>query len=85
MDTFRPPDYILSNVERIAAIPIHMVHGRFDQVCPLTQASRLVEALAQVGATPITYVCTNAGHSAMERETALALTAIMDGLSPMAG
>ena len=31
-----------------------------------------------------TYVVTNAGHSAMERENALALTAIMDGLPPIA-
>jgi len=52
-------------------------------VCPLTQASRLIEALAGVGAAPVSYVRTNAGHSAMELETALALTAIMDGLAPI--
>jgi proline iminopeptidase len=59
---------------------MHIVHGRFDQVCPLTQASRLVEALEAVGAPPATYVRTDAGHSAMEAQTVLALTAIMDGL-----
>jgi proline iminopeptidase len=59
---------------------VHIVHGRFDQVCPLTQASRLVDALRGAGVEPATYVVTNAGHSAMERENALALTAIMDGL-----
>jgi proline iminopeptidase len=80
---FLPPDYILGHVGRIAGIPIHIVHGRFDQVCPLTQASRLIEALAGVGAAPASYVRTNAGHSAMELETALALTAIMDGLAPI--
>ena len=80
---FLPADYILGNVERIADIPVHIVHGRFDQVCPLTQASRLIEALAEVGAAPVSYVRTNAGHSAMELETALALTAIMDGLAPI--
>jgi len=80
---FLEPDYILGNVDRIAHLPIHIVHGRFDQVCPLTQASRLVDALAGAGAAPVTYVRTNAGHSAMERETALALTAIMDGLAPI--
>lgn len=80
---FLPADYILANVDRIAAIPIHIVHGRFDQVCPLTQASRLIDALAGVGAAPVTYVRTNAGHSAMEAQTALALTAIMDGLAPI--
>lgn len=81
---FLEPDYILGNVARIAHLPIHIVHGRFDQVCPLTQASRLTEALAQAGAAPVTYVRTNAGHSAMELQTALALTAIMDGLAPIA-
>jgi proline iminopeptidase len=81
---FLGPDYILGNVARIAHLPIHIVHGRFDQVCPLTQASRLIEALAQAGAAPVTYVRTNAGHSAMELQTALALTAIMDGLAPIA-
>lgn len=80
---FLEPDYILRHVERIAAIPMHVVHGRFDQVCPLTQASRLMAAMAAVGATPVTYVRTNAGHSAMELQTALALTAIMDGLAPI--
>jgi proline iminopeptidase len=79
-DLFLEPDYIVRNVDKIAAIPTHIVHGRFDQVCPLTQASRLVAALEGVGAPPATYVKTNAGHSAMESETVLALTAIMDGL-----
>ena len=78
---FLPHDYILEHVNRIAAIPTHFVHGRFDQVCPLTQASRLIDALTDVGAAPVSYVRTNAGHSAMELQTALALTAIMDGLT----
>jgi proline iminopeptidase len=81
---FLPPDYIVKNAATLAPIPTHIVHGRFDQVCPLTQASRLVEALAAAGATPATYVKTTAGHSAMEKETVLALTAIMDGLPPLA-
>jgi len=77
---FLAPDEIVRNVDKIANLPIHIVHGRFDQVCPLTQASRLVAALETVGAKPATYVRTNAGHSAMEGQTVLALTAIMDGL-----
>ena len=77
---FLEPDYIVRNAAKIAAIPTHIVHGRFDQVCPLSQASRLVAALNDAGAPPATYVKTNAGHSAMESETVLALTAIMDGL-----
>jgi len=81
---FLEPGYILGNIDRIADIPTHIVHGRFDQVCPLTQASRLIAAMARSGAAPVSYVRTNAGHSAMEAQTALALTAIMDGLARIA-
>jgi proline iminopeptidase len=77
---FLEPDYIVRNAARLVGIPIHIVHGRFDQVCPLPQASRLAATLTELGAPPATFVITNAGHSAMERETAMALTAIMDGL-----
>ncbi len=77
---FLPDGYILANVARIADIPTHIVHGRFDECTPLVAATRLVAAMTANGAPPATYVRTNAGHSAMERENALALTAIMDGL-----
>ncbi|MCW6530102.1 prolyl aminopeptidase [Sphingomonas sp. MMSM20] len=80
---FLPPDHIIRHAATLATIPTHIVHGRFDLVCPLTQASRLVAALRDAGAAPASYVVTNAGHSAMERENALALTAIMDGLPPL--
>ena len=80
---FLAPDHIVRNAATLATIPTHIVHGRFDLVCPLTQASRLVAALRDAGSTPASYVITNAGHSAMERENALALTAIMDGLPPL--
>jgi len=82
-DLFIAPGHFFDNIATLASIPVHIVHGRFDQVCPLTQASRLVAALRGAGAEPATYVVTNAGHSAMERDNALALTAIMDGLTPL--
>ena len=79
-DLFLGPDEITDGVGALKDVPVHIVHGRFDQVCPLTQASRLVEALNAAGTPPATYVRTDAGHSAMEAQTVLALTAIMDGL-----
>jgi proline iminopeptidase len=82
---FIEPGHLLGSADVLATIPIHIVHGRFDEVCPLTQASRLVAALRGAGAEPATYFVTNAGHSAMERDNALALTAIMDGLPKLAG
>ena len=81
---FIPAGHFFDNIAVLARIPVHIVHGRFDEVCPLTQASRLAQALRNAGSEPATYVVTNAGHSAMERENALALTAIMDGLPRLA-
>jgi proline iminopeptidase len=80
---FLADDHIIANAATLATLPVHIVHGRFDLVCPLTQASRLVAALRAAGSEPASYVITNAGHSMMELETALALTAIMDGLPPL--
>jgi len=83
-DMFLPQNYILGNLDKIVGIPTHVVHGRFDQVCPLTQASQLVAGLKKLGAPPASFIKTNAGHSAMEGQTVIALTAIMDGLDPIA-
>ena len=55
---FMAPDHIIDNAATLARIPIHIVHGRFDLVCPLTQASRLVAALQAAGAAPATFVVT---------------------------
>ena len=82
-DLFLKEGEITDGVGALKDVPVHIVHGRFDQVCPLTQASRLVEALEKAGTPPATYVITDAGHSAMEGQTVLALTAIMDGLPPI--
>lgn len=80
---FLEDNYLITHIARIKAIPIHIVHGRFDQVCPMYQADLLVEALRKAGAEPASYIRTTAGHSALERETAMALTSIMDHLPPM--
>lgn len=75
--------FILDNVATIKDIPIHIVHGRYDQVCPLFEAENFVKALASVGAKPVTYAKTAAGHSMTERENAWALTDIMEKLPRM--
>jgi proline iminopeptidase len=79
-DIFLEPHYIVRNIGRITQIPVHIVHGRFDLVCPLPQAMQLKAALEAARGNVRTFVVTSAGHSAFERETALALTSIMDGL-----
>lgn len=82
-DLFLPPDYILKRIGRAAHIPVHIVHGRYDQLCPLTQALELAQALRAAGAAPATFVTPACGHSSLEREGYLALTAVMDGLPPL--
>jgi proline iminopeptidase len=82
---FLPPDYIVDHAASIANIPTHIVHGRFDLVCPLPQAEALVEAFKKAGAAPASYIKTTAGHSALERENCLALTEIMENLPAMNG
>ncbi|GAA0868063.1 prolyl aminopeptidase [Brevundimonas basaltis] len=82
-DLFIEPGYVLDQVHRLAGIDIHIVHGRFDQVTPLAQASTLVAALEAAGSPVRTFIKTNAGHSALEGQTVIALTAVMDGLDPL--
>ncbi|MDB5806371.1 MAG: proline iminopeptidase [Betaproteobacteria bacterium] len=76
----RVNNYLLENVAALKEIPVHIVHGRFDVVCPVFQADELVAALKRTGHTRIDYRRTPAGHSMTERENCLALTDIMDGL-----
>lgn len=79
----RANNYILDNIDRLREIPMHIVHGRYDRVCHLSQAEALVRALRAAGNTQISYFITTAGHSALEPETDARLCAIMDGLPPI--
>lgn len=76
----RDNNYLLENVARLSGIPVHIVHGRFDVVCPMFQADDLVTALRRAGHARVDYRRTPAGHSMTERENCLALTSIMDAL-----
>lgn len=80
--TQRDQNYIVENVDKIKNIPISIIQGQYDQVCPRFQADELVAALHAVGAN-VDYQLTPAGHSMLERETNALLTANMDGLPPM--
>lgn len=76
----RDNNFILENAARLKDIPVHIVHGRFDVVCPALQSDALVAALKDAGNENVTLTRTVAGHSMQERQNALALTDIMDGL-----
>lgn len=82
---FLKPGYIVDNAHKIAQIPTHIVHGRFDLVCPLTQADALIDAIKKAGGQPASVHKTTAGHSMLEKENCFALTEIMETLPPMPG
>ena len=79
----RDNNYILNRADRLKEIPTHIVHGRYDRVCHLSQAEALVRALRAAGNNQISYFITTAGHSLLEPDTDSRLCAIMDGLPPM--
>jgi proline iminopeptidase len=81
--TSRDNNYILDHVDRLREIPTHIVHGRYDRVCHLSQAEALVRALRAIGNNDVNYFITTAGHSSLEPETDSRLCAIMDGLPSM--
>jgi proline iminopeptidase len=76
----RDQNYLLKNVSKINRIPVHVVQGRYDQVCPMYQAEELVAALKKADSIFVNYVVTVAGHSGLERENLRTLTDIMDTL-----
>ena len=80
--TDRDNNYLLENVGRIAHLPIYIVHGRYDQVCPRFQADELAAALKKANpSVKLELQITTAGHSQYEKETMQALTKVMDSLS----
>lgn len=74
----RGQDFILESAATIAQIPTWIVHGRYDQVCPLFQAEDLVRALREAGAPAVTLIRTAAGHSMLERDTHRELARVMN-------
>ena len=79
----RDNNYILDHIARLRAIPVHVVHGRYDRVCHLYQAEALVRALGNVGNIAVNYFITTAGHSSFEPETDTRLRTIMNELPLM--
>jgi proline iminopeptidase len=79
-DANRDQNYLLTHLDMIRDIPTYIVHGRYDQVCPLFQAEELGAALKQSGNTCVDYRITASSHSMMEREIHRELLDIMDHL-----
>ena len=68
-EAFIEPNQILRNIASIENIPLTIVHGRHDTVCPINQAYELAQSLPNSKLL----ICEAAGHSAFEEEIATTL------------
>ena len=71
---FLPEGFILQNTEKLANIPLDIVQGRYDVVCPATSAWELHQALPHSNLT----IVPDAGHSMGEVGIAKQLVGITD-------
>lgn len=74
---FLEPNQILKYYAPLKSLPIRIVQGRYDMVCPVNQAFALAELLPEAHL----HLCDHAGHSAFEIEIAKQLVQIMDDLA----
>lgn len=61
--------FILKNTHRIPDVPISIIHGQYDVICPARSAHRLEKALVASGHTQVRTFYTFAGHSKSDPET----------------
>lgn len=74
---FDHPDWICAHAAALADIPIEIVHGRYDVVCPIVQAFDLVSAAPHANLV----VVPDAGHSSGEPGISRALADAADRLA----
>ncbi len=60
---FLEPNQLLLNASRLTDIPGHIIHGRYDMICPLEQAYALHQAWPTADFT----IVQDSGHAASER------------------
>lgn len=60
-DFFIPPEYVYDQAAKIANIPLVVVHGRYDYICPLSDAERLAANFMDAK-----LIIADAGHSTSE-------------------
>lgn len=75
-EAFLKPDQLFAELDAIRGIPAHIVHGRYDVVCPIETAYRLARAWPEAEFT----IVPDAGHSALEKGTRAALVDAVEGL-----
>jgi len=73
-EAFIETNQIINNASAISHLPISIIHGRYDMVCPVNQAFELHEALPNSKLI----ICNKSGHSAMEDEISKSLVDATD-------
>jgi proline iminopeptidase len=76
-DCFMPDAHILSNIDRIKQLPVHIIQGRHDVICPPFSAYKLA---SKWGANARLEMIDEAGHSTFESGIAHALLAALDSI-----
>jgi proline iminopeptidase len=71
---FMAENELLDNLHRVSDLPVRIIQGRYDMVCPMISAY----SLAQAWPGSELVVIADAGHSAMEPGTRAALVEAMD-------
>jgi proline iminopeptidase len=74
---YLPPEGLLHSMDRIGHIPAEIVQGRYDMVCPPQSAFELAARWPEARLT----VVPDAGHSALEPGTRVALLAALERFS----
>lgn len=64
-NSFIENEFIINNIKKIEDIPAIVIHGRYDMVCQLIHANRLVAAWRNASLQ----ILPQAGHSGFERQT----------------
>lgn len=73
--SFLPSDnYILDNIDKLAHLPVSIVQGRYDVICPVDSAWELKKALPSSEFK----IAQSSGHSASEKEVMEELMALTD-------
>ena len=72
-DVWLKPDHIIKNAHKLKDIPITVIHGRYDVICPVNSSFELKEALPQVRII----VVKDSGHAITNKKTRRALKNII--------
>ena len=72
-DCWLKPDQLLKGLHHLKHIPITIVHGRYDMVCPITGAHAICKVLPHTKLM----IIPDAGHATVEPGTAKALRSVL--------